>query len=423
LLLALGAAFCLGGGAVAIADGTLATLALSHAAKPRPPRLAERTALRSGALRVAERVAVARSRSQRHRWRHRKPPAPAGPAGPAAPPVVSTLQPPFAPEPEPTPEPEPEPQPEPEPVDPSASSGCFSSPHSCGFPDPTNTGVPSGLALKPSGSLTVTRAGTVVSGLQVTGTINVLASNVTIEDTRVTQGTTCGDTSTCGNYVIRIDEAASGTTIRDVETASAAGATCEHDIRNTGGSLTVEGAYLHACDSNVYAAGPTVVEDSYGISKIDISNDHVENIYFNDTSFSAIHDTLLNPVGQTAVVFGNSGGGIDVTNCRNQLTVLDSLLAGGGYTIYPCAHAASAGSSSVNIQGNHFARCVTAESYNPDGGSHPCKGGPDSSGYFAKSGSYGVVTDYFTGAGIWRGNVWDDNLEKVCSDGRSSGCE
>jgi hypothetical protein len=312
------------------------------------------------------------------------------------------------------------PAPPPPPVEPVRTSGCFSSPHSCGFPDSTNTGVPAGVSLRPSGSLTITQPGTLVSGLQVTGTINVLASNVTIENTRVIQNGTCGPTNTCGNSAIRIDEAASGTTIRHVETASVAGDTCEHDIRNTGGTVTIEGAYLHACDSNVYAAGPTVLKDSYGIAKIEMSEDHIENIYFNETSFSAIHDTLLNPVEQTAVIFGNSGGGTDVANCTNQLTILESLLAGGGYSLYPCAHASHVGSSSFNIQGNHFARCATAESYNPGNGTHPCKGGSDSSGYFANSGSFGLATDYFSGT--WRGNVWDNNLGRVCVDGRSSGC-
>ena len=72
--------------------------------------------------------------------------------------------------------------------------------------------------------------------------------------------------------------------IRNVETASVPGATCEHDIRNTGSSLTIERAYLHACDSNLYATGPTILKDSFGIAAIAISNDHIENIYFNETA-------------------------------------------------------------------------------------------------------------------------------------------
>jgi hypothetical protein len=337
--------------------------------------------------------AVAVSRPQRHR--HRRPHKKNSPGGAAAP--------------------------APAPVEPFRTSNCFSSPHSCGYPDPSNTGVPAGVPLGASGPLTITQPGTVVSGLQVTGTIDVLASNVTIENTRVIQNTSCGPINACGNSAIEIASGLSGVVIKNVETASLPGDTCEHDIRNTGSSLTIERAYLHACDSNVYAAGPTVLKDSYGIAEIAMSSDHIENVYFNETSFSAIHDTLLNPVDQTAVIFGNSGGGSDVTNCSNQLTVLESLLAGGGYTLYPCAHAAQAGTSSLKVEGNHFARCVSAEGYEPDGGSHPCVGGADSSGYYPKSGSYGVAIDYFSPVSIWRGNVWDNNLGRACING--SGCE
>jgi hypothetical protein len=365
---------------------------LAHGTSPAAKRGLDRGA-RPHAANIGRAVAVSRPKRHRHRRHHKKIP-PGGAAAPA-----------------------------PAAVEPLRTSNCFSSPHSCGYPDPSNTGVPAGVPLGASGSLTITQPGTVVSGLQVTGTIDVLASNVTIENTRVIQNTSCGPINACGNSAIEIASGLSGVVIRNVETVSVPGGTCEHDIRNTGSSLTIERAYLHACDSNVYAAGPTVLKDSYGIAEIAMSSDHIENIYFNETSFTAIHDTLLNPVEQTAVIFGNSGGGSDVTNCSNQLTVLESLLAGGGYTLYPCAHAAQAGTSSLKVEGNHFARCVSAEGYEPDGGNHPCVGGADSSGYYPKSGSYGVAIDYFSPVSIWRGNVWDNNLGRACINGSGSGCE
>jgi len=309
------------------------------------------------------------------------------------------------------------------PVTPVPTTGCFYAPSRCGYPDPTNTGVPAGTTLTPSGSLVVRQAGTVISGVDVTGMIQIYASNVTIENSRVTQTSTCGATSPCGNYAIGIAPDLTGVKISHVETRTTAGATCEQDIRNTGAAVTIEASYLHACDGNVYAVGPTVMKDSYGIAKIEVSTDHIENVYFNETSFSAIHDTLLNPISQTAVIFGNSGGGTDVTNCTNQLTVQESLLAGGGYSLYPCAHSAQAGSSTLNVIGNHFARCKTAATYDANDGHHPCSGGFDTNGFYPGSGSYGIATDYYTGTGTWRGNVWDDNLGKVCITGAGTGCE
>jgi hypothetical protein len=384
LFLALVLLLALCGSVLAHGTSLAAKSGLDRRARPHEPR-------------IGQAVAVSRPKRHRHR-RHHKKKSPAGaavPAGAAAP----------------------------APVEPLRTSNCFSSPHSCGYPDPSNTGVPSGVPLGASGPLTITQPGTVVSGLQVMGAIDVLASNVTIENTRVIQNQSCGPTDACGNSAIQIESGLTGVVIKHVETASVPGDTCEHDIRNTGSSLTIEGAYLHACDSNVYAAGPTVLKDSYGIAGIAISSDHIENIYFDETSFSAIHDTLLNPVDQTAVIFGNSGGGSDVTNCTNQLTVLESLLAGGGYSLYPCAHASQAGTSSLKVEGNHFARCVSAEGYEPEGGNHPCVAGPDGSGYYPNSGSYGIAIDYFAPVSTWRGNVWDNNLQKACIDGSGSGCE
>lgn len=269
---------------------------------------------------------------------------------------------------------------------PTQTTHCFLDPSACGFPDSDNTGVTPGTVFGTSGSIDASTAGQVISGKDVTGTINVVADNVTIRDTRVTQNTTCGTRTTCGNYAIRIDGGVTGTRIEHVETRTAAGRTCEHDIRNTGGSTLIAGSYLHACDSNVYAAGPTTLEDSYGIGKIDISEDHVENVYFDDTTFTAVHDTLLNPVGQTAVIFGNVGGGFGGA-CKNHLRLTNNLLAGGGYTIYSCGNGSSGGSSVVSITGNRFAR-------KPDA-------------YYEKSGSYGLEYPHFSET--WSGNVWDDN--------------
>lgn len=291
---------------------------------------------------------------------------------------------------------------------------CFRAPAECGFPSPGSAGVPEGVSLTPSGSIEVSEDGAVVKDLDVTGTIKILADDVTVEDTRVTQNTTCGHhNGSCGNYAIGIAPELKGIKIRNVETRSAPGQTCEQDIRNLGAQVVIDGAYMHACDGNIFTTGPTLLKNSYGITKLEIDDDHIENVYFEGSTFKAIHNTLLNPIEQTAVIFGNAEGGSDTFNCDNHLTVLGNLLAGGGYTLYPCAHTVSPGSSYMNVQGNHFARCTTKKGYKPNGGNHPCVGGFDENGYYAESGSYGVATDYYRSAGTWRGNVWDDNLAKV----------
>lgn len=64
------------------------------------------------------------------------------------------------------------------------------------MPTSTNTGVPAGLALSPVwGDITVTKAGTVLSGLDIHGFVKVKAANVTIRNSRI-HGSGPGRTNT-----------------------------------------------------------------------------------------------------------------------------------------------------------------------------------------------------------------------------------
>ena len=52
-------------------------------------------------------------------------------------------------------------------------------------PGPDNTGVPAGTSLTPSGGLRITQANTVVDARDISGTVYVEASNVTIRSSRI----------------------------------------------------------------------------------------------------------------------------------------------------------------------------------------------------------------------------------------------
>src|SRR5271170_5115484 len=60
------------------------------------------------------------------------------------------------------------------------------------MPGPTNTGPTDPNILQPSGSLVVTTPGAVIQNLAVSGTINVEAPNVTIENCTVDAGSEFG---------------------------------------------------------------------------------------------------------------------------------------------------------------------------------------------------------------------------------------
>ena len=61
----------------------------------------------------------------------------------------------------------------------------LSHPRQTRFPRASTTGVPRGTKLKPSGGLTIRRAGTVVDGRAITGQVVVNAPNVTIRNSRI----------------------------------------------------------------------------------------------------------------------------------------------------------------------------------------------------------------------------------------------
>jgi len=90
-----------------------------------------------------------------------------------------------------------------------AQSGCFTSPGSCGYPDPAygNVGVPAGTTLTPSGSVTVNTAGTVLNGLDIQGGVTINANNVTIQNSRIT--------CSCGNWIVYLNHV-SGFTLKNV---------------------------------------------------------------------------------------------------------------------------------------------------------------------------------------------------------------
>src|SRR5450432_3968091 len=82
-----------------------------------------------------------------------------------------------------------------------ASHACVAVPHSCGFPDATNTGVRAGMTLKTVPSqvssgrgwhynfltheVDVTGYDTILSGLNIPYNLNITASKVTISDDRI----------------------------------------------------------------------------------------------------------------------------------------------------------------------------------------------------------------------------------------------
>jgi hypothetical protein len=292
------------------------------------------------------------------------------------------------------------------------SKECFATPGKCGFPDPAfgNVGVPAGTKMvEVKGNVEADEEGVTLKDLNVRGTIVVSANKVTIEDSRVANihANSCGPEVPCGNSDIKINEGVTGTVLKSDELTVEPDTTVQGAIRNLGSGTIAEKIYTHGTDGS-WSGTAGSIDDSYFLASHTISREHVENIYdFGNGATEKLivhHDTIFNHFAQTANIFLERDKGY-----KGESTVTDNLMAGGSYSIY-------AGYRPIIFKENRFARCKTTEEEGTQEGlpgGWVCKGGPDSHGYFPRSGFYGVCALFEKAVTTQSGNVWDDNNASI----------
>jgi hypothetical protein len=260
-----------------------------------------------------------------------------------------------------------------------------------------------------------------VQNLNISGTLTINASNVTVNNVCVTTSGNSGSMavvvgSNASNLLLEHSifkgSASSGTGVIDtgvfnpnnIASVSADSILITNAAEDWHGAGTVKNSYMQAGAFYSDASGPS----------------HNEDIYLSDTSITLDHDTLLNSASQTAVLFGDNNGGSKGTPGDNHWTVTNSLLAGGGYLAYLNAGATSQGTSTMNITNNRFARCTGATNY--DGWGTQCNDATatsagtlgDKYGYYPNGGYYGgVIYDYCGTGQTWTNNVWDNNRAAI----------
>ena len=218
------------------------------------------------------------------------------------------------------------------------------------------------------------------------GSVRINASNVTIKDFVVTNN---GSSSNA----ILIPSGVSNVTIEDSTlTGSSAGNAIQYAVQNASDGA-VTGLRLRMLNCTECWSGSGTLQDSYALT---VPGGHVEDIYFGGGggTLTATHNTLYNPVDQTAAIFTKTDFG-DI----NTVTITNNLLAGGGYTIYGGLGGSGNVNGPVTVTGNRFARSRS--------------GSADSNGYFPNGGSYAAVADFNSSATKWSNNYWDDNLANV----------
>ena len=268
---------------------------------------------------------------------------------------------------------------------------------SCGFPTARNTGWASAgtTSLKnvtspgPSGvgssySTEIRTNGAVISGINLTGSLDVYANNVTIKNCRIT---------TRNWFGINQRKGYSGLKIFNCTITGVKGKGLDHGGEDYG--ISDDGGQMEVAHNNIYGFGEGITSgqgyfhDNYvhslqsyiplGSKSYQHTNALIDS---GGSGIRVVHNTFLNWMppragGSSSLMLAYDSA--PVTNA----TIQDNWLAGGAYCLYP---GGVTGSKNIVITGNFFSTEI-----------------------FAGCGYYGLnaSTHWHYGNGdVWRKNVW-----------------
>lgn len=216
-------------------------------------------------------------------------------------------------------------------------------------PNATNTGVPSGVSLTSSGSITVTTNGAVIDARHITGSITVKANNVTIKRSKI---------SSSSYYPIRLYSGYSGLLVEDVEIA---GNGCSAGI--VFGGYTARRVHVYGCADGLKAGNNTTIENSY-----------IHDLYKTSTSHN---DGIQSPGGSNIVIRNNN-----IAHRKQQTSAIllqtdnapiDNVLIegnwldGGNFVVYSRNHKGGGDPTNVRIINNRFGRNYVYGLFSIDG--------------------------------------------------------
>jgi hypothetical protein len=269
--------------------------------------------------------------------------------------------------------------------------GACTSPSACGFPDAASTGPGSTKLTARSGNISIRTNGMVIKGWNLTGSLDVYADNVTVEDSRITSSNWWGVNLRPGHTGLRVlhslitgnpgagpdgggeDYAVSNNSEGSVEVGWS-------DLSVFGNTLSTGHGYVH--DNYVHDLVPFITKNG--------NYEHTDTVISEggDTAGLRIeHNTLLNPVkvdqGASSAIglYADSGPVTDAT-------ISDNWLAGGAYTLY----GGGADAARIVVTGNVF-----------------------SDEFWPNCGYYGPAAYWNAGGSgnVWSGNVYRDGKPVV----------
>jgi hypothetical protein len=183
-------------------------------------------------------------------------------------------------------------------------------------PGPSNTGVPAGTGLTPSGSIEVTTGGAVVEGLDITGSITVLADDVTIRKVRITSD---------DYYPIRyFDNGNVGLVVEDSEIGGLSGnVTSAIAFQH----YTARRLNIHGMADGLKADADVLVEDCWIHDLSNGDGEHNDGLQSTGGKGVTLRHNDISGASNAAVQTGDEGVATE------DLTVECNWLSGGGYTL------------------------------------------------------------------------------------------
>ena len=216
-------------------------------------------------------------------------------------------------------------------------------PVSTDFPGATNTGVPAGTSLQSSSSLTISTPNVVVDGLDVHGSVQINASNVTLRRSRVTTGSDWN--------VIRVADGVTGVRIEDV-TVDGLGTNGTSNSMGIMGPATVVRANISGVENGFTPNSGSVLQDSWIHALGAPGSPHIDGVQIDggQSNVALLHNTIdMREWSQTsAVMIDNYFGPIDGIRVDN------NRLLGAGYTVYSDGQFSGGAIKGVSFTNNRF---------------------------------------------------------------------
>ncbi len=183
-------------------------------------------------------------------------------------------------------------------------------------PGPESTGVPAGTTLTPSGSITVDQNGAIVEGLDIKGSITVLADDVTIRKVRITSG---------DYYPIRyFDNDNTGLLVEDSEIIGTSG-----DVTSgvSFANYTARRLNIHGMADGLKADANVLIEDCWIHDLSNGPGEHNDDVQSTGGKGVTIRHSYLSGASNAAVQTGDEGAATE------DLTLECNWFYGGGWTL------------------------------------------------------------------------------------------